>query len=192
VIDGKIYVAGGIVSGSTTTLAAKYDPVTNQWTSIAPMPHARNHAASHTDGSKLYVFGGRGPGSGDSNVVANGFDTVQIYDPATDSWVSSLDTGSTLAPLPQARGGTGKAVYYNGEFYVFGGETSTGAGATANRVYNRVDIYNPATNTWRLGAPMPTARHGIFPLLYGWRIYLPAGGTVAGHSSSAVNEIYVP
>jgi hypothetical protein len=29
-------------------------------------------------------------------------------------------------------------------------------------LYNRVDVYDPAANWWRLGAIMPTARHGIF------------------------------
>ena len=191
-INGEIYVAGGIVSGSTVIDAAKYNPATNTWTLLAPMPQGRNHAASATDGQKWYVFGGRGPGSGDGNFVANGFDTVQIYDPSTDTWTSSLDPGSTLAPLPQARGGMGKAVYYDGEFYVIGGETATGAGATQNNVYDRVDIYNPSTNTWRLGAPMPTARHGIFPLLYGRRIHVAGGGLNAGGSSSALLEIYIP
>jgi N-acetylneuraminic acid mutarotase len=156
------------------------------------MPQGRNHAAAATDGERLFVFGGRGPGSGDGDVVANGFNTVQIYDPQTNDWVSSLDPGSTLAPLPQARGGMGKAVYHAGEFYVLGGETESGAGATANKVYSRVDVYNPSTNKWRLGKPMPTARHGIFPVLYGGRVFVAGGGPQAGHSSSTVLEIYVP
>lgn len=190
VIGGQIYVAGGIVGSSTTAQVARYNPATNSWTSLAPMPQGRNHAAAATDGQNLYVFGGRGPGSGDGNTVANGFDTVQIYDPATNTWRSGLQSGSTLAPLPQARGGMGKAVYAAGEFYVIGGETQSGAGATANNVYHRVDIYNPRTNTWRLGAGMPTARHGIFPLLIAGRIYVAGGGVRAANSSSTVLETY--
>ena len=192
VIGGKIYVAGGIIGSSTTTRSAVYNPATNSWTEIAPMPQGRNHAAATTDGSKLYVAGGRGPGSGDANVVANGFDNLQVYDPATNTWRSSATAGSGLAPLPQARGGMGKAVWYDGEMYVIGGETQNGPGATAQRVYNRVDIYNPATNTWRLGTPMPTARHGIFPLLMGNRIVVAGGGTTAGFSHSTVVETYNP
>ncbi len=84
----------------------------------------------------------------------------------------------------------GKAVYSGGEFHLFGGETSTGAGATLNDVYDRVDIYDPATNTWRAGTPMPTARHGIFPLLHAGRVYIPGGGEQAGNSRSTVLEIY--
>ena len=87
----------------------------------------------------------------------------------------------------------GKAVFYDGEFYVFGGETATGAGATADGVYHRVDVYRPATNTWRLDAPMPTARHGIFPLRVDNRVYVAAGGVRAGASSSSILEVlYLP
>ncbi|MBC8160025.1 MAG: hypothetical protein H7Z42_02310 [Roseiflexaceae bacterium] len=189
-INGQVYVAGGIIGNQTTNRVAKYDPRSNSWTPLAPMPQGRNHAASSTDGSNLYVFGGRGAGSGDNNSVANGFDTLQIYDPASNTWQSSLDTSSTLAVLPQARGGMGKAVYHDGEFYIIGGETLTGAGATAEGVYDRVDIYNPQTNLWRLGTPLPTARHGIFPLAIAGRIYVAGGGIRAGGSSSSLLEIY--
>lgn len=193
VINGMVYVAGGIVGSSTTSRAARYDPATNRWTEVAPMPQGRNHAASGTDGTRLYVFGGRGPGSGDSNTVANGFDTVQIYNPANNTWLSSATPGSTIRPLPQARGGMGKAVFYGGEFYIFGGETATGAGATPDGVYRRVDVYNPAANTWRLESPMLTARHGIYPLIMDDKVYVAGGGVRAGASSSDILEVmYLP
>ncbi|HYF63473.1 MAG TPA: kelch repeat-containing protein [Herpetosiphonaceae bacterium] len=191
-IGGQVYVAGGIVGSATTNRMARYNPATNTWAELATMPQGRNHAAAATDGSKLYVFGGRGAGSGDDNSVANGFNTLQVYDPATNTWKSSLDSGSTLAPVPQARGGAGRAVYLNGEFYVIGGETVDGAGATASDVYQRVDIYNPTTNVWRFGTSMPTARHGVFPLAIGGRVYVAGGGTQAGSSQSALLEVYNP
>lgn len=193
-IGGKIYAAGGIVGASfatqeTTNRTAVYDPATDKWSELAAMPAGRNHAAAGTDGGKLYVFGGRGPGSGDNNVVANGFDTVQVYDPATNTWASSDDAGSSLVALPQARGGMGKAAFVDGEFHVIGGETLTGAGATSAGVYPRVDVYDPASNSWRLAAPLPTPRHGIFPLAAGDNLHVIAGGTKAGASSSMIHEV---
>ncbi|MEE8272767.1 MAG: kelch repeat-containing protein, partial [Alphaproteobacteria bacterium] len=188
VIGGKIYLVGGIVGSSTTDQTAVYDPVADIWSSLAPMPLGVNHAAAGTDGARLYIFGGRSGG----NTVGNGFDVVQIFDPATGLWDSSAEPGSTLAPLPQARGGTGKAVFFNGEFYVLGGETLNGAGATADRVYDRVDIYDPVADTWRNGTAMPTARHGIFPLLHAGRVYVLGGGVAAGNSQSVVNETFNP
>ena len=168
------------------------DPAAGTWTAIAPMPRPRNRAASGTDGERFYVFGGRGPGSGDGNVVANGFDDVQIYDPQTNAWRISDGTPGAPASLPQARGGMGKAVWLDGEFWILGGETLDGPGATSQGVYDRVDIYNPRTNRWRTGPPLRTARHGIFPLLYDNHIIVAGGGTVAANSQTRLVEIIWP
>jgi hypothetical protein len=83
----------------------------------------------------------------------------------------------------------GRAVYVNGEFWILGGETLDGPGATATGTYDRVDIYSPATRTWRTGPPMPTARHGIFPIAVGSRIYVAGGGIRAASSMSRVLEV---
>ena len=126
---------------------------------------------------------------GDHNELANGFDDVQIYDPATGAWTASGAGSSAPLPLPQARGGMGKAVFDGGEFWVFGGETLDGPGATGKGVYDRVDIYDPVSNRWRAGPPMPTGRHGIFPVLVGDRIYVVAGGVHSSTSASRVAEV---
>jgi N-acetylneuraminic acid mutarotase len=152
------------------------------------MPRPRNHTAAATDGRRFFLFGGRGPGSGDHNQVANGFDDVQIYDPATNTWQISDEGQAAPAPLPQARGGMGKAVWDGREFWVFGGETLDGPGADRHGAYDRVDIYDPVANRWRSGPPMPAARHGVFPVLVGNRIVLVGGGTRAGKSSSTIAD----
>jgi N-acetylneuraminic acid mutarotase len=188
-IGDRIYVAGGIVDDTTTRLSAVFDPATGTWSPMAPMPRGRNHTAAATDGRRLFVFGGRGPGSGDGNHLANGYADVQIYDPATDRWIASGEGPDAPLPLPQARGGMGKAVFAAGEFWVFGGETLDGEGANRRNVYDRVDVYDPAGNRWRSGPPLPTGRHGIFPLLLGDRIYVLGGGSQAGHSATLVAEV---
>lgn len=182
VIGGKIYAAGGISTGGfTVSNCAEYDPVANTWTTKAAMPDGgRNHTAAATDGQKLYVFGGRRGG----NFVANGYDSTMVYDPVADSWTWSGAPGSTLAPLPEARGGMGKAVWFRNEFYVFGGETLDDPDADANGVYDRVDVYDPVQNTWRLEQPMTSPRHGIFPVLYQGHLFLAGGGTHSGNSQS--------
>lgn len=191
-IDGKVYLAGGIVDDSTTPETAVYDPESDSWRRLAPMPLGRNHAAYATDGHRLFVFGGRGKGSGERNVVANGFADVQIYDPAANRWSSSADPGDGIAPLPQGRGGMGKAVYLAGRFYVFGGETRDGPGANGRGVYGRVDIYDQKRNLWLRGRDMPAPRHGIFPVEVGGRVFIAGGGTHAGGSRSAIFDYYSP
>ena len=191
-INGFVYMAGGIAGSNTftTDAGAVYNPATNTWSSIANMPLPRNHAAAGTDGQRLFIFGGRGPGSGDTNVVAEGFDDVQIYDPVAGAWECSCAPASTIPSLPQRRGGMGKAVFDRGQFLVIGGETtSSGTGQAAGNVYNRVDVYDPVAKSWRLDAPLPTPRHGIFPLGYDGRIFVAGGGGTAGQSSSNVVEI---
>ncbi|MBS1241354.1 MAG: Kelch repeat-containing protein, partial [Gemmatimonadetes bacterium] len=122
-------------------------------------------------------------------VVANGFSDVQVYDPASNRWTASGSGSEAPAPLPVGRGGMGKAVFVNGRFYVIGGETLDGPGANRNGVYQRVDIYDPRTNQWTEGPPMPTARHGIFPLASGGRIYVGGGGDHAGASATTALEV---
>ncbi len=85
----------------------------------------------------------------------------------------------------------GKAPFFGDEFYVMGGETtSAGTGQVAGNVYNRVDVYNPFTQTWRLETNIPTARHGIAPVAVDGRIMVAGGGVQAAHSMSAVFELF--
>lgn len=183
-IDDKIYVCGGIVGSFTVNNLSMYDPALDDWDvggtqTLTAMPTGVNHAASVTDGELLWIFGGRAGG----NVPQPGFDVVQTYDPVTGVWDSSDLVQSNLTPMPQARGGTGKAVFFDGEFMVFGGEDASVA-------YAEVQVYRPVTHTWREDTDLPTARHGVFPAAYQGRIYLAGGGTVAGFSSSAILEIF--
>ncbi|MEM8873799.1 MAG: malectin domain-containing carbohydrate-binding protein [Planctomycetota bacterium] len=190
VIGGKLYVAGGLTNvgfGSgvqTHGLVSVFDPVTHVWTTgLAEMPLAADSAATGTNGSSLFVFGGRSGG----DAVSNGFDTVQIYDPATDTWITSSNPGGPAA-LPQARGGIVSAPFIGGKFYVIGGETQTGGGATSDNVYDRVDIYDTLTDTWTTGPSMITPRHGMSPIVAGGRIYVIGGGEQSGRSFSDAVE----
>ena len=180
-------MAGGIASGATVNLAAVYDPVADNWSPIAPMPAGRNGAAAGTDGQRLFIFGGE--------TVANGvevdFNDVQIYDPASNTWQWSGSPGSSIPPLPQARGGMGKASFYGAEFYLMGGETASAAtGQAAGSVYNRVDVYNPFTQTWRLEANVPTARYGISPVVTNGQIVIGGGSLDSGDTGSTVFELF--
>jgi glucose/arabinose dehydrogenase len=183
VIGGRIYAAGGSVGLSTVDNLAVYDPILNQWTPLPPMPlHAgRNHAASGTDGQRLWIFGGYGFGNGDGGQLAPAFDTVQIYDPGTGLWQSSSGGTPGLPPLPLPRAGMGRAVWWQGEFYVFGGESSLlpGGGVTS-----RVDVYDPLEKAWRTEAPLPTARHGHGVALFQGRMFVLGGGQVGGAATA--------
>lgn len=70
----QVYYCGGIDKSNTKTLSrcSVYDPKTDKWASASEeppaMPKGRNHATACTNGSKMFVFGGR---SG-KNIVGKG------------------------------------------------------------------------------------------------------------------------
>ena len=59
-LDGRIYVAGGIGRLGTTDAFEVYDPLTNTWRSLAPLPEAIHHFAMTAAGDRIYASGGYG------------------------------------------------------------------------------------------------------------------------------------
>lgn len=115
-IDGKLYVVGGYVRpgpslpGNSIGTLEVYDPEDNTWTTnLTPMPTDRlEHAVGVIDG-QLYAVGG------DSSSLAGNADTLEVYVPSTDTWV-------TRAPIPTARAFLGAGVI-DGKLYVAGGDS---------------------------------------------------------------------
>jgi N-acetylneuraminic acid mutarotase len=173
VINGKIYAVGGVGLGRRNTGAHEvYDPATDQWTTLAPLPTPRDHLAAAAVGGRLYAIGGRLAGSYAENVTVN-----EVYDPATNGW-------QTRAPLPTARSGIAAAVLA-GKIFIFGGEAPSGT-------FHQVEAYEPTSDRWSTYTAMPTARHGLGAVALGGKIYVIAGGPTPGGSASSVNEIFVP
>jgi N-acetylneuraminic acid mutarotase len=80
---------------------------------------------------------------------------------------------TTLTAMPTAADGVG-AVYsaVNNRIYVFGGADNPGNGLTNTRIY---DI---ASGTWGIGAPMPAARNRFAGMGYSnGKIYLAGGSS---------------
>ncbi len=147
-INGIIYAIGGnaycgcpTVSAATGVVEA-YDPITDTWTTKAPMPTPRAGLAIAAVNGVLYAVGGYSAFPTDLAVV-------EAYDPMTDTW-------TTMAPMPTARSLLGVAVA-NGVLYAIGGVIQ----AAGYQGSNVVEAYDAGTNTWTTKAPMPTARFGL-------------------------------
>lgn len=117
-IDGQIYVVGGRrQSGFDITnrqQLERYDPATDTWASLAPMPTARGGLAAASLHGRLYVFGGEFFTSTGGGV----FTENEEYDPATDTW-------RAMAPMPLPRHGFG-AVAVGDTLYLIGGGPEAG------------------------------------------------------------------
>jgi hypothetical protein len=84
--------------------------------------------------------------------------------------------------MPTARSGIAAAVV-NDELWVFGGED-------ADTVHAEVEVYNPASDSWRRLPDMPLPRHGIWASVIGNKIYIPGGGAAAGFAATNTNQIF--
>ncbi len=139
------------------------------WTAMANLPTARTNHMVATVNNKIYVIGGYHPSFGT-------FNTVEEYDPATNTW-------ATKAPMPTNRSDAGIAVV-NNKIYVMGGTSNFSTSIAVN------EMYDPATNTWTTKAPMLSARMFLAAGAVNNKIYAIGGAK----TSTAVknNEEYDP
>ena len=165
VVNGKLYVIGGCCDFRNTLY--EYDPVADTWSAKTVMPTARGCMTASVVDGKIYVIGGRDNTSDDSSRLS----TVEVYDPATDTW-------ATAADMPTARrypvsAATGDRIY------VFGGEIG---GAT---YLPTVEVYDPATDTWNTLDPMPVERVAFSGSVFDGKVYIFGGLNASGVLDSA-------
>lgn len=190
VLDDKLYISGGIYS---PTLFCRYDPGSNQWTTLATLPYGYRFHTMAGIGGNVYLFGSntwcvRYDVSGaaftsfqmdtvrdELRAVAHsngkiyvqggyGYGTLlQEFDPVSMTFTRKADA-------PHAHGGHA-LVSFQDQIWAIAGYDNSFA------LTDWVDAYDPATNTWSTSDtyPFPT----VFPFgdVVGGRL-LSAGGWV--------------
>ena len=121
---GKVFVFGGCTgtasAPSVTNEVDMYDPDTNTWTILAPMPTQRASLVAGHKGNLVYAIGGT---NGVSALNVN-----EVYDFSANSW-------STNTPMPTARQEAG-VHSHGGTVYVVGGSAPAyGSSSTANEEF---------------------------------------------------------
>ncbi len=112
-------------SGNALGILEGYDPSTDRWTELPPMPTRRSHLGVGVLNGIVYAVGGS-----DGTTT---FATVEAFDPATGRW-------TTVAPLHEARALLSVAVL-GGKLYAIGG-IPVYIGSPV------VEVYDPLFNTW--------------------------------------------
>ena len=69
---------GGYTGSVNLNTVERYDPISNTWSFVSPMPTTRGALSATTLGGYIYVIGGD---NGNLYISAN-----ERYDPQTDSW----------------------------------------------------------------------------------------------------------
>ena len=118
VVNGILYVVGGRTSGGMFATVEAYDPATDSWTTKASMPTPRAALSVGVVNGLLYAVGG----TSGCAPACTALSTVEVYNPATDSW-------TTQAPLSTARVDL-RAGLLNGLLYAVGGYAGDTAFAT--------------------------------------------------------------
>jgi hypothetical protein len=140
----------------------------------AQMPTARSALAvtAGADG-RVYAVGGW-------NGTSQSYASVEVYQPATNTW-------ATGAAMPTARNALAAATGKDGRIYVVGGAAANNAPPLAT-----LEIYDPAQDMWTTGASMPTPRTGLGAALGSdGRIYAIGGNNNLGFGGSTVSYAVV-
>ena len=191
VVDGKIYVMGGayppinLFRGPPSLPLDKnevYDPDSDSWTDMEPMPTAVNYYASTVVDGKIYVIGGMG----DEQYPMTTLDIVQIFDPKSNTWTQgkSMPVGVASAAAAATSG-----LFAPKKIYVMGGFSANNSTETVS--CNLTQIYDPQTDSWSLGTDMPTA-HSYLTLTNVDDVLYAIGGNDDSSTISIANEKYMP
>jgi N-acetylneuraminic acid mutarotase len=177
VLNGKLYVVAGSNNGAVGAMNA-YDPVTNAWTPKAAGT-ARSLGAAGVVDDRLYVVGGCLVGGCGAGNVTN---LLEEYDPAANTW-------ATKASMPTARQLPAVAAI-DGKLYVVGGSAPCTPNCTP--FYDKLEVYDPSTNTWATKAPMPRPLLAVGAAALDGKLYVVGGQVETSPSTSdLVATLYV-
>jgi len=156
----------GALAAACVTAAAAQAPApsaptaTNPWTMGAPFPEPSEEVLGATAGGKFYVFAGLAPGWKPKALVVE-------YDPASNQWTKKKPM--QLASHHVAFVGLGDKIY------AFGGFTLPESGPPGWSPIDNAWEYDPAADTWKALAPMPTKRGAAAAGVANGKIYVTGG-----------------
>ena len=150
-----------------------------------PMPLGTGGATAQVLNGNIYVVGGL-----DNN--GNSLNTVQVYNPTTNTW-------STAPSMVTRRDNSGSAVLDDPttvgidlKLYVFGGRTRNADSLVVNPTLSSMEIYDPSTHQWSSGTSMPTGRRAMSVGTLNNKIQVIGGEATIGGLTFIHHEEYNP
>jgi N-acetylneuraminic acid mutarotase len=134
-----------------------------KWEKLAPFPEPAEEILGAAAGGKMYVFAGLIP-------LWKPKGLVYEYDPSSDHW-----TKKKPMALPSHHVAFTE---YHGKIYAFGGFVYPVSGPAAWTPINNAWEYDPAADTWKALAPMPSKRGSPVAAAVGDKIYVIGGASL--------------
>ena len=160
-VDGHHHQGQG--DGATPQgIAPNAPPGVGRWTRLAPVPETSEERNGVVANGKLYLFGGNPVG-----LTGTPPGSVFEYDPAGDKWTKKKNMPLAAHHVAVAENG--------GKIYVFGGGVQKQAGGGAYVPANNAWEYDPAADSWKALAAMPTPRLSAVAVAASGKIYVMGG-----------------
>lgn len=183
----RCLLAGAVLA--PLALSAAVAQAQQKWATLAPFPEGSEELYGIAAGGKLLVFGGLAPGWKPKGLVYQ-------YDPAVNAWTKKKNMPFSSHHLALAE--------LDGKVYVFGGFAPPTAGPPAWVPIDNAWEYDPAADSWKALAPLPTKRGSANAAVINGKIHVIGGAglhpnskeTAAhparAHRAVATHEVYDP
>ena len=165
-LDGKLFVLGGLNQRDYTLPVEEYDPIGDTWIIRGSIP-AQYKTAVVAMNDELYVVAGE---FHDTTAIPS----LASFDPATGRL-----TQHPAPPTPRVQM---EAAMLDGRLYVLGGLNYR------DGILSTVEAFDPVTETWATVAPMPRGRRAMAVAALDGLLYV-IGGEARGGPGTYVSEI---
>jgi N-acetylneuraminic acid mutarotase len=152
-----------ILSSDTSIYSANATPTGGFWTTEAPrLGPAQEGLGAATVGKIVFAIGGNAFGGGSCRNDA--------YDPTTNSWTSRTPTPTCIVEPAGVVSVAGLVYLISGICRGF-----TTVPCVSDTETSALQIYNPTTDTWSIGAPILTPRSRAGVAVYNGKIFVIGG-----------------
>jgi serine/threonine protein kinase/N-acetylneuraminic acid mutarotase len=167
VLDGKIWIAGGMRRGTTLSTVESYDPQTGVWQPQPSLPIPLHHATAATYRGEVVVIGGASDNLADAS--------NKVFALRGGSWVE-------LPSLGHARAAAAAAVV--------GDKLVVAGGQNAKALVAQTEVFDG--QSWTQAADLPTPREHLAAVSDGVYVYTVGGRFLSADKNSAAFERFDP
>jgi N-acetylneuraminic acid mutarotase len=167
VLDGRIWVAGGMRRGETLQTVESYDTRTGEWQPQPPLPIPLHHATATTYRGEVVVIGGA---------------SVSIADASNKVFAFRDGKWTELPTLQRARAAPAAAVV-DDKLVVVGGQDD-------KQLVAQTEVFDG--QSWTQAADLPTPREHLAAVSDGVYVYTVGGRLLTADENSAAFERFDP